>query len=551
MSDHGASAKPPQQTFVECGECGGNMNVVWFCKNCPISLCGKCARSHKTKHQYKFHAVVPRTYTVLRLYGPAKLAEQCHIHPEKEISTYCNDCDIPCCVSCLANDHNRHDFSTIEDKYLDAEKVLNEYYRLLDTDVRPTIENMEEQAKADVKEDDSHVQKVLNDINDFRKDVVQNFNRACDELIIQVKKSQSKGKERLDEIEKYKKNLVTLKHEIEEKIEKGDLDIVKYVPPKVESLIPELKITQNTVQWFEPDKRILDMINASVGVINFKEIKKEETKGIKDVNVQNKNSFKSKIKVASMTTAGNNMAWVMYCWNHTMYLYNDEGKVVRSVTVKDGVGIIDMSITQSGEMIVTCGDNKVRRVSVSGEVSTKINTAPFGCSGVCLTDEEEIVVCMRDQGDKNHVAIYSHDGRCKVREIRAVDGQGNQLLTKPYRVVLNDLDLNVVNAFMNVVSISCEGDVRWVYDGKQAKIKRPFDPSGICVDKYRNLLVSDLQNHCVHYIDRKGGLIQVIMTLEQTGLQRPFGICVDDVTRHVWVGNANYDVVIARYLKLL
>ncbi|KAK3088158.1 hypothetical protein FSP39_015484 [Pinctada imbricata] len=545
MDDPRASIPP--QTCVECGECGRSINVSWFCKNCPISLCDTCARSHKTKRQYKSHAIVPRTYIVLRLYGPAKIAEQCQIHPEKEISTYCNDCDVPCCVSCLAKDHNRHDFSTIEDKYLDAEKGLNEYYRLLDTDVTPTLEKMEEQAKADVKEDDSHVEKVVNDINDYRKDVVQNFNRACDDLIIQVKMSQSKGKERLDEIEECKKNLVILKHEIEGKIEKGDLDIVKYVPPKVESLIPEFEITQKTVSWFEPDRKVLDMINTSVGKINSKEIKKEETKGIKAVNVQN--SFISKIGVSSLTTAGNNMAWVMYHRSPTMYLYNDEGKVVRSVTVKGAGGINDMSITKSGEMIVTCIDRKVRCVSVSGEVSTLIDTAPFSCSGVCLTDEEEIVVCMRGQRDKNHVAIYSPDGRRKVREIRAVNGQGNQLLPSPYRVVLNDLDLYVINTLLNVVCISWKGDVRWVYDGKQAKIKEPFDPSGICVDKYRNLLVSDLQNHCVHYIDRKGGLIQVIMTLEQTGLQMPYGICVDDVTRHVWVGNRNNDVVIARYLE--
>ncbi|KAK3087615.1 hypothetical protein FSP39_008454 [Pinctada imbricata] len=517
----------PPQTFLECGECGRNINVSWFCKNCPISLCDTCSRSHKTKWQYKSHAVVPRTYTVLRLYGPAKIAEQCRIHPEKEISTYCNDCDVPCCVSCLAKDHKRHDFSTIEDKYLDAEKGLNEYYRQLDTDVRPTLEKMEEQARADVKEDNSNVEKVINDINDFRKDVVQIFTRACDDLIIQVKLSQSKGKERLDEIGKCKKNLVTLKREIEGKIEKGDLNIVKYVPPKVEYLIPALKISENTVPLFEPDRKVLDMLDVikeSVGKINLKQIKNEENKSIKSVNVQRQKSFKSKMDVTSMTTAGNNMIWIMHFGSHKMCLYNDEGKVVRSLTVEGSMGINDMAIAQSGEMVVTCGDKKVRCVSVNGEVSTMIDTAPFGCEGVCLTDRKEIVVCMRGEDSTHNVAFYSPDGRKKVREIRAVDGQGKQLLTNPYCVVLNDRDLCVVNVGENVVCVTETGDVRWVYDGKQAKTKKLFSPRCICVDQYNNLLVTDYNNHCVHYIDRDGRLIDVILTQKQIGLRCHWGM---------------------------
>ncbi|KAK3083556.1 hypothetical protein FSP39_025428 [Pinctada imbricata] len=548
MSTKGTTSIPPQ-TFVECGICKGNANISWFCKNCPASLCSKCATSHRTTKQYKSHTIVERTYTVLRLFGPAKIAEQCEVHPEKDISSYCNECDVPCCISCLVNSHQRHEISTIEDKYLDAEKRLNDYARQLDNDVRPTLDKMEDQAKDDGKEKNKSTEKVINDINEFRIDFIQKFNMACDNLITEVKQKSSENTEGLGEIETSKTNIESIKKEIEEKIERGKLDIIQYKPPKLQSLIP----TQIGVLTFEPTMKVLEVIKESVGEIKFKDIEREnmDKSKIGSVHVQTLQFFCSKIGATSMTTTGNNTVWVMEFSRPLMYLYNDKGKVVRSLTVENSKGINGMTITQSGEMIVSCGDNKVRRVSVKGkiQVSTLIDAAPFGCYGVCVAEKQEIIVCMIDQKGRNHVAVYSPDGRSKLREIRGRDVHGKDLFTYPYRVVQNGYDLCVVNYDRNVVCVDERNNVKWVYDGKQAKLDLPLKSRDICVDKYNNLLVTDNNNHCVHYIDREGGLIQVILTKEQTGLLFHWGICVDDNTGYVWVGRGDKHVVIAKYLE--
>ncbi|KAK3087744.1 hypothetical protein FSP39_010056 [Pinctada imbricata] len=328
MTDNGASSIPPQ-TFVECGICKGNANISWFCKNCPTSLCDACATTHRATKQYKSHTIVERTYTVLRLFGPAKIAEQCEVHPEKDISSYCNKCDAPCCISCLVQDHQRHEISTIEDKYLDAEKTLNVYYKQLDTDVRPKVDEMEDQTKENVKEVNFKVEKVINDINEFRKDFIQNFNRSCDDLITEVNQISKKTTEAFRGIEESKKMIESLKKEIEEKIERGRLDIIKYQPPKLESLFPTLKRRKKVEISFEPSMKMLEVMKESVGEIKSKEIEREEmdrSTMLISVHVQKLHSFDSKIGVTSLTTAGNNMAWVMYFSSPTMYLYNDEGQ---------------------------------------------------------------------------------------------------------------------------------------------------------------------------------------------------------------------------------
>ena len=55
--------------------------------------------------------------------------------------------------------------------------------------------------------------------------------------------------------------------------------------------------------------------------------------------------------------------------------------------------------------------------------------------------------------------------------------------------------------------------------------------------KIRNLLISDYNDHCVHYVSREGGLIQIIMTWAQHGVELPYGIGVDKETGEAWIGS--------------
>ncbi|KAK3094812.1 hypothetical protein FSP39_006523 [Pinctada imbricata] len=148
----------------------------------------------------------------------------------------------------------------------------------------------------------------------------------------------------------------------------------------------------------------------------------------------------------------------------------------------------------------------------------------------------------------NHVAVYSHGGKYRKLEIRGGDGKGQYLITKPYRVVPLGRDLCVLNV-SNVVCVDMVDFVKWVYDGKKAGQSKPFRPRGISVDKFQNLLVTDENNHCVHYLSREGKLIGAILTQDQTKLSNLWGICVDDAKEQVWVGDSSRNVVIANYLK--
>ena len=554
MSD--ACVLYPTQKVIDCDICGGTDSVRWFCKSCAGSLCDTCKETHSTAALFRTHLVISRTQSVMRTHGPAKIAKECPRHKGKELSAYCKACGDACCIQCLADDHQNHKFCPIDEAYLTAEKRLNSYINELDNFVKSELEQLTTNTETEIETHENKISKLKTKVNAFRQELKDAVDKSCDDLIDSLEKPNTERKAFLLEIEKQKQNVVHLTNECTEKIWEGNLDIITYNPPDPSSLIPIRQKSPDLVPEFVPGRGLIEIIKDGVGNIEYTEVKREDqTKEPSHTTqacetgkfqVTKVGSFQSEIGATAMATAGKNRAWVAYFMSDTMYLYDTEDKVPRSVTVRKEVGINDMEVKRSGEVIVTNSDKKVRMVDAKGKVTTLINTAPYEAYGVCLTETEEIVVCMRGQGDKNHIAVYSPDGKRKVSGVRGRGTDNVNLITWPYRVVQIGEDFCVVNYGGNVVSVDRTGRVRWVYDGRVANLGS-FSPMGICSDKYHNVLLTDYYNNCVYCLDREGQLIQLILTEKQVGMWGHYSITVDKETGMVWVGNRDRGVVIASY----
>ena len=549
----------PTQTVIKCDDCGDSFNVHWFCKNCPGSLCDSCKERHKTKAITSKHSVVPRTQTVVRAHGPAKIAEQCYRHKGKDITIYCKRCKVGCCAKCHADNHKLHDFCPIEEAYLEKEISLNAYIKELEDGVHTKLDKMIDNAKQDNAREESSIEKEIDDVKEFRKEMKKTVDIQCGSLIDTLRKSNVDKTNITAELQKQKQNVDRLIRECKEKIWEGKLNLIEYSPPSPSLLVPNLPPISLEKAKFVPDTAILDNIRKGLGRIEFGDTGKTEKAVVssKDreqfdrskLQVKKLKHFNSKPYATSINIAGKNRAWIADDECDTMYLYDNNGKVIKSVTVAKGVGIRDTVVTSTGEIFVTNEDKKVRRVSVNGTVTILIDTELFKPKGVCLMDTGQIAVCMSEQGGQNHVAIYTHEGRRKVSEIRGSDANKKHVITDPLDVVQNGKDFCVVNSEKNVVCVKQTGECRWIYDGRSAGRGRGFWPVRICCDKYLNLLVSDNYNNCVHYIDGEGQLIQMILTEKQVGLCYHWGIGVDDETSQVWVGNSYKNVAVVKYIK--
>ena len=214
--------------------------------------------------------------------------------------------------------------------------------------------------------------------------------------------------------------------------------------------------------------------------------------------------------------------------------------------------MLDLAIKRNGDVIICDSDGKVSLGTEDGTIHTWIKTGCVIPSGICLTETDEIVLCMKSKNnDKgNHLAMYSGDDEKKLMEIHVKDSKGKNVLSKPYRVAVSGNNFLVVNDGIHVVKFDNGGRVEWIYDGSQAKLNKKFYPRGLCVDKFSNILITDYDNRCVHYIDSNWCLIDLILISDKLGLIGPWGICVQDVTGEIWIGSGGVtNILVASYLK--
>ena len=552
----------PSQAVIQCNGCKTEAEVDKFCTTCRQSLCGKCAESHK--RDKITHDIVSRTGKVIRESEASTILTHCTLHPEYNYSKYCNHCDKPCCIKCIDDEHKYHPMMAIESKYIACEDKLNDLAKEMEKCIIPTLVSNIDELKRSKHLQAKGCQDVTEEVNRIRSEMKAAVDERCDEMLDELNKKESEKissiSDAICDLEKQIKESEIFISKCSEKVREGGLDLIEYSKVTPPTTLPSN--SSYAIPTFVPGENMLDSITKLIGNLKWKGREINLTKPSKprmpdsenlkpDINIKPLGSFRTDADCTSVTPTSKDTAWVASVDSDTMMMYNISGKNIRSVTVTKGVGILDLAVKQSGEVIICNKDNKVRLVTVNGVVTNLIETAPYSPQGVCLNEREDIVVCMAAQGDGNHVVVYSPDGKKPLRRIVVKDDKGKQLLTDPYRVVVNGEYISVMNYGSNVVTCDEDGKVRWVYGGSRTGLDKLY-AMGMCVDKFCNLFISDWDNICVHYVDRAGGLIQILLTRQQHGIHYPMGVGVDDDTGTVWVGGGEWGrkrVWIYRYLQ--
>ena len=563
MSSKQPTVVPPTQATIKCDGCDDVFDVKWFCKNCPASLCVTCKQRHQTDRFLSKHTVVERTGSVIRTFDSSKIKEQCPEHSESEISMYCNDCSVPCCSNCVEEKHRRHDIVTIQKKYMETEDRLNDLVTDLEKNTLKRLQDNIEELRKTLSSHEKEFKTVAEMVNKFRKELKNAVDTSCDKTLDELNQMETK------QCSETRSVISNLENQIEqnrsiismcgERIAEGGLKLLEYKPNPPRSEIPFVPTLSERIPLFVPRNDLIKAVIENVGEIKLKLTRKgiarmlsspkpESTKqtgmlllATPDISIGEVNSFDTGINGRILTPAGNDSAWISDIEDDTMHLYNGSGKKLKTVTIKKTSYINDIAVRKSGEVLVSNDDKRVRLLSLNGEVSRLINMEPHTPKGICLTQKEEIVVCMVSPGivEENHLSVFSIDGKTIIRKVECRDAQKKQMFVGPTRVVMNGKDISVMNAYSFVVTCDQSGKVKWVYDGSQAKLNQKFKAYGMCIDKFSHLIVSDGKNHCVHYVDRNGGLIQLLLTNKQHGIDIPWGIGVDDGTGRIWCGSAH------------
>lgn len=108
-----------------------------------------------------------------------------------------------------------------------------------------------------------------------------------------------------------------------------------------------------------------------------------------------------------------------------------------------------------------------------------------------------------------------------------------------------DVCVSDTNASL-VIVLDITGRVRFRYDGSEAKIKGPFNPSCLVTHSSGQTIITDNSNLCLHILDRNGTFLSC---LDCFGQHRCYGLSVDMEGR-LWLAfNYTNEIKVLNFLK--
>ena len=209
-----------------------------------------------------------------------------------------------------------------------------------------------------------------------------------------------------------------------------------------------------------------------------------------------------------------------------MRLYNLQGELLRSVKIKSGHWPWGIAATRNGSLVYA----DFSSLNLVSETQRQTLIRPWGWRPreLCSTSSLDFLVIMTsDYFIQTKVVRYSENFTEKQSIQR--DDQGKSLYSSSgFTKFLNEnrnLDICVADYLAGaVVVVSAAGKLRFRYTGPPSTSRESFRPVGITTDSLGNILTSDNKIHCIHIIDQDGHFLHYI---QNCGLQRPWGICVD------------------------
>ena len=243
-------------------------------------------------------------------------------------------------------------------------------------------------------------------------------------------------------------------------------------------------------------------------------------------------------------------AWI-YGQNKHIKRIDIHGTVRDTVTAKCLSCPSGISVTRGGELIYSDYFSGTVNIVRDGKSETLI-IAPQGWTPwrLCCTMSRDILVHVyKGIGPQSKHKIIRYQRQNIKQEINK-DGQGNRILKdggNPLFMSENnngDVCVSDLNAD-TVIVLDNTGNVRFRYNGTQARREKSFAPRDIVTDALSQIIVADINNNCVHILDQNG---QFLICVDDCGLKKPRGLSADSEGR-LWVGCDKGKIIVIKYLE--
>ncbi|XP_062596227.1 uncharacterized protein LOC134257648 [Saccostrea cucullata] len=561
------------QHFLECGIEDCDRNCEFYCNICHTRLCKQCRDEHLRNPETKTHEVV--------LYQQRKRqlpTEKCKIHPTKDIELLCEECKIPICSKCKANQaHRGHTFIDLESIYSEKFSHCQEEIAKIHEYFLPTSQDIQKE----IKDNATEIKKIMDDIRTSMKAEAESLKSLVDKVtsenMEEVNKIEQSLLEKLNSqdttIEKY----ITHLNDLDKKfhVYMSSLKPTKLFTAEDMKIEPIPETTKPEMPVFTAGKNRKEDIAKLLGKVSFPNIK-EEVKKVQPLKSKtpksNPKSTNYQVMKDSKTTSNVKQALSL----------SSSVTEVRMLVVIGISGVYHMSLDQSGRLWVSDRDGNLVQIDQQGwNQLQKIQTS--GGEGyhtvtkdgdLIFTDRNKKVINRITQdnnitkfiktGDWVPISIHSShingnllvgmrkNEQAKVtrynkkgKELQNIqkDNKGQGLYSYPHYITENiNGDICTSDYGNAVVVVNKSGQHRFSYTGQKSK----FDPFGICTDVLGHILVCDA--YSVQLLDQDGQFLSLLITTEE--VPSPISVCVDD-EKNLCVGDNMINTITAfKYLQM-
>ena len=568
---------------VKCDECCGDDSVVAFCPDCTLFLCHVCNEYHKRSVKSRGHGIVPLTELRSKkdvAIQPKPKAMMCREH-DIELLFYCETCDQLVCMYCTVKDHNGHNHDTVKkmvDKHRqELKKVTAPVQQIIKglSDTHDIIEKMRKKIRQQGDEVngkiDQHYDRVIQKLMEQKeqlkqqvRDTVSQKEKAVTTQLEEVEYAQAEvlsTKELNDAVEKssdqevlsVKKQVIDRMHQITDKYKKVNI-------PPVQQATMEFVPTKEALPQFGLFCSV-DPQNCKVVDLPKYIIKGKETKVTIITKLNNGDRCFRGGSQVSVQLGGVN--------DTTQVRDNNDGSYMASF-VPQQHGEVKLSVFVNGEQIKGSPYSVMVRDYTSVNKPSKIlnNDGNIGQPwGIAFHKNGMWTVA-----DWSNHCVYIFDGEDQLVRKFGSCGSGNGQFRYPAGVAFDSDDHLYVADHINhrVQKFTIDGKYLLQFGGEgseNGKLKYPRglavhnhkvyvtdysnklisvfqtdgkfhhtigsgqlgDPYDVTVNGNNQLLVADLDHHCIYTFTLDGDYVGKFGTCG-TGrgqLSGPYGIAVD------------------------
>ncbi|XP_062599511.1 uncharacterized protein LOC134261044 [Saccostrea cucullata] len=550
-----ASSSTWAQDVITCDLC--DKPTHQFCNNCNVTVCVDCIDKHVESLKSQMHDIVPFKERKKRLVFSA-----CASHANQKGLRHCQQCDIPICFKCAIGPHSGHTIKDMRDIVQQIKEEINRETRLI---VFLTSRIESNGAKIDQKISDmtgefeemekkgENLRRIWHEEVDTIFNVLQSTIRTTKEKGISALRShqsrlQDKGT---------KLTLITQRNK--EILESNKVSDVTGYKQKVKKIvfpmdfdvkIPSLKTKAcpGSELNIELGEYKATLTQTSISTLTEENPILIERKSLDTAKVVA--CISSGIKpLGPIICIGTHEAWVRG-QDKFIRRIDLHGFLKSRISTQCKLYPNDISVTKHGELIYSDYDSRTVNIVTKGMIETLI-TLPRGWypGGLCCSRSGDILVSMGNL-DKSHNKIVRYQGRAAAQEIHKDKHNQPYFRIGKYGVYVEennngDICASDMNA-KKVMVMDKTGKVRFRYDGTPARRIKPFFPACIATDSLSQIIVTDVNNDCLHLLDQNG---QFLRCVDNCGLLSPVGLSVDSEGR-LWVGCQESGVIkVIQYLE--